>query len=54
MERHTAQRILERLRDEHGHAGAITIVKDYVRAQRLPAYGNTLVCGFTRVWGVPE
>ena len=25
----------KRLRDEHGYAGGITIVKDYVRAQRL-------------------
>ena len=34
-QRHTAKRIFERLRDEHGYAGGITIVKDYVRAQRL-------------------
>ncbi len=33
-QRHTAQRIFERLRDEHGFAGGYTIVKDYVRAQR--------------------
>src|SRR5215472_6155241 len=34
-QRHTAKRIFERLCDEHGYAGGITIVKDYVRAQRL-------------------
>ena len=26
-QRHTAKRIFERLRDEHGYAGGITIVK---------------------------
>ena len=30
-QRHTSKRIFERLRDEHGYAGGITIVKDYVR-----------------------
>jgi transposase len=34
-QRHTAKRIFERLRDEHGYAGGITIVKDYVLAHRL-------------------
>ena len=34
-QRHTAKRIFERLREEHGYAGGITIVKDYVRAHRL-------------------
>ncbi len=34
-QRHTAQRIYERLRDEHGFAGGYTIVKDYVRLKRL-------------------
>jgi hypothetical protein len=33
-QRHTAKRIFERLREEHGYAGGITIVKDYVRAHR--------------------
>jgi transposase len=33
-QRHTAQRIFERLRDEHCYAGGYTIVKDYVREQR--------------------
>ena len=30
-QRHTSKRIFERLRDEHGCSGGITIVKDYVR-----------------------
>jgi transposase len=34
-QRHTAKRIFERLRDEHGYRGGITIVRDYVRAHRL-------------------
>jgi transposase len=34
-QRHTAKRIFERLRDEHGFVGSYTIVKDYVRSQRL-------------------
>ena len=33
-QRHTAHRIFERLRDEHGFTGGYTIVKDYVRAGR--------------------
>ncbi len=33
-QRHTAQRIFQRLRDEHGFAGQYTIVKDYVRRHR--------------------
>ena len=33
-QRHTAQRIFERLRDERGFAGQYTIVKDYVREHR--------------------
>jgi hypothetical protein len=28
-QRHTSKRILERLRDEHGYLGGLTIVKDY-------------------------
>ena len=34
-QRHTAKRILERLRDEYGFTGGYTIVKDYVREHRL-------------------
>ena len=33
-QRHTAKRIFERLRDEHGFGGQYTIVKDYVREHR--------------------
>lgn len=33
-QRHTAKRIFERLRDEHGFEGGYTIVKDYVRECR--------------------
>jgi transposase len=33
-QRHTAKRIFERLRDEHGFQGGITIVKDYVAGWR--------------------
>ena len=33
-QRHTAQRIFERLRDEYGFQGQYTIVKDYVRERR--------------------
>src|SRR3974377_988924 len=29
-QQHTSKRIFERLRDEHGYSGGITIVKDYV------------------------
>ena len=34
-QRHTALRIFERLRDEHGFDGKYTIVKDYVRDKRI-------------------
>ena len=34
-QRHTSKRIFERLRDEHGFTGGITIVKDYVAKWRL-------------------
>src|SRR3546814_18380372 len=34
-QRHTAKRIFERLRDEHGFEGGYTIVKDYVRERGL-------------------
>ena len=33
-QRHAAQRIFQRLRDEHGFPGQYTIVKDYVREHR--------------------
>jgi len=34
-QRHTAKRIFERLRAEHGYRGGYTIVKDYVRQSKL-------------------
>ena len=34
-QRHTAQRIHQRLREEHGFSGGYTIVKDYVRLRKL-------------------
>ncbi len=34
-QRHTAKRIFERLKDEHGFTGGYTIVKDYVRSAEL-------------------
>ena len=34
-QRHTAKRIYERLRNEHGFPGKYTIVKDYVRERSL-------------------
>jgi transposase len=34
-QRHTAKRIFERLREEHGFTGGYTIVKDYVRSVEL-------------------
>ncbi len=33
-QRHTSKRIFERLRDEHGYGGGLTIVKDYVLVRR--------------------
>src|SRR5258708_5815418 len=34
-QRHTAKRIFERLKEEHGFSGGYTIVKDYVRGEQL-------------------
>jgi transposase len=34
-QRHTAKRIFERLKEEHGFSGGYTIVKDYVREEEL-------------------
>ena len=39
-QRHTAKRIFERLRDEHGFTGKQTIVKDYVRERHLGLRGR--------------
>src|SRR6476660_3465475 len=34
-QRHTAKRIFDRLREEYGYSGGYTVVKDYVRLQRV-------------------
>src|SRR5271156_1236279 len=34
-QRHTAKRVFDRLRDEHGFTGGYTIVKDYVRGEQV-------------------
>src|ERR1700686_4853492 len=39
-QRHTSKRIFERLRDEYGYSGGITIVKDYILARRLRQRGG--------------
>ena len=44
-QRHTSKRIFERLRDEHGYAGGITIVKDYVLARRRGSSRSSYRCG---------
>ena len=33
-QKHTSKRVFERLRDEHGYAGGITVVKDYIFAAK--------------------
>ena len=43
-QQHTAKRIFERLRDEHGYAGGITIVRDYVHERRLRSSGDEGCC----------
>lgn len=35
-QRHTAKRVFDRLRDEHGFTGVCTIVNDYMREQGRP------------------
>ena len=58
-QRHTAQRIFQRLRDEHGFPGQYTIVKDYVREHRrrsremfVPLSHAPGPCP-VRLWGSP-
>src|SRR6266851_7377363 len=46
-QQHTSKRIFERRRDEHGYAGGITIVKDYVHQRRL---GGRSLSGSTSRW----
>ena len=41
-QRHTAKRIFERLRDEHGFDGGYTTVKDYVRENRRQTLASLL------------
>jgi transposase len=41
-QRHTAKRIFERLRDEHGFTGGYTVVKDHVRIER--AWSRSRTC----------
>jgi transposase len=36
-QRHTGRRIFERLRDEHGYAGGVTVVRDYIGGARIKA-----------------
>jgi hypothetical protein len=43
-QRHTAKRIFERLRIEHGYAGGYTVVKDYVRIAPKRSYGLCPSC----------
>ena len=43
-QRHTSKRIFERLRDEHGYFGGLTIVKDYVLSQRSDS--DSVRCSF--------
>src|ERR671921_2541200 len=44
-QRHTARRIFQRLKAEHGFAGGETIVKAYVRERRLRGRGEFLPLG---------
>ncbi|MEI4235120.1 hypothetical protein V8324_19945, partial [Roseovarius sp. D22-M7] len=50
-QRQTAKRIHERLRDEHGVTGGITIVTDYVRERKLlrPRVVQALACVGTTI-----
>jgi hypothetical protein len=41
-QRHTAQRIYERLRDEHGYAGSASSVQRYVASQKV-GHGEVFV-----------
>ena len=42
-QRHTSKRIFERLRDEHGYAGGLTIVKDYAAGCGLAAVAASAI-----------
>src|SRR6056297_2197147 len=57
-QRHTAKRIFERLRDEHGFTGGITIVTDYVREKKrrrvipsfLRGHGRRIYAAILSFW----
>ena len=59
-QRHTSKRIFERLRDEHGFTGRITIVKDYVAGWRQQpieqcrADGDIATCNNGIDLGLPD
>ena len=42
-QRHTAKRVFDRLREEHGFAGGYTIVKDYVREHQRRRRNETRI-----------
>ena len=48
-QRHTAQRIFERLRDEHGFAGAYKIAKDQFRVRRQSTWKVRSAAGERRL-----
>src|ERR1019366_4938676 len=50
-QRHTAKRIFERLRIEHGYAGGYTVVKDYVRIARARSRDVFVPLEFCRRFG---
>ncbi len=47
-QRHTSKRIFERLRDEYGFPGGITIVKDYIYGARQRQLSVTLLRSETK------
>ncbi len=48
-QRHTAYRIFERLRDEHGFTGSTTIMKNYVRSRRQSTREAFIRCCQTKM-----
>ena len=44
-QRHTAKRVFERLRDEHGFTGGYTIVKDYMRQRERRGSSDVRAAG---------
>ncbi len=43
-QKHTSKRVFERLRDEHGYSGGITIVKDYIFAAKRRQRETCALC----------